>query len=158
MSGLVGRVRSNVDERCIATRIRKRGCRVNLEGVPTPRVIVDFDRPGSPLGSSDERCDYLFMADAADGDGWVVPLELKGGQFDASKIAGQLQAGAGAAERIVPRTIAVRFRPIAVHRGDTTKEARNRLKQKPILVRFRGKDVPLRRMKCGQKLADQLRR
>ena len=157
MSGLVQRVRAKVDDRCIVGRIRKRDCRVNLDGAPDPRLIVDFDRPGSPLGSSDQRCDYLFIADAAYNHGWVVPLELKRGQFNASKITGQLQAGAQAAERIVPRNIAVRFRPIAVHRGDTTKQERNRLKRKPILVRFRGKNVPLRRMKCGQKLADHLR-
>ena len=64
MSGLVQRVRARVDDRCIATRIRKQGCSVSLDGAPAPRVIVDFDKLGSPLGPSDQRCDYLFVADA----------------------------------------------------------------------------------------------
>ncbi len=157
MSGLVQRVRANVDDRCIATRIRKQGCSVSLDGAPVSRVIVDFDKPGSPLGSSDQRCDYLFVADAADRDGWVAPLELKRGRFHAGEFVRQLQAGANAAEKLVPGSAKVRFRPIAVVGGAMTKEEWNISRQKRNAVRFRGRQELLRSLKSGQRLADELR-
>ena len=157
MSGLVQRVRERVDARCVATRIRKEGCRVSLEDAPQPYLIVDFDKPGSPLGPSDERCDYLLVANAADFDGWVVPLELKRGRFDAGGISDQLQAGAGAAERLLPRNFAVEFQPIAVFGGGTTKAERLEARKKKNWVRFRGSAREMLLMKSGQKLADQFR-
>ncbi len=157
MSGLVQRVRAKVDDRCIATRIRKSGCRLSLAGAPAPRVIVDFDKPGSPLGPSDQRCDYLFVADATDRDGWVAPLELKSGQFHAGEFVRQLQAGATAAEEWVPRSAKVRFRPIAVVGGGMTKDEWNKSRQKRNAVRFHGRSELLRSLSSGQKLADELR-
>ena len=117
MSGLVQRVRAKVDSRCIATRIHKEGCSVSLDGAPTIRLIVDLDEPSSPLPPPNQRCDYLFLADAADGDDWLAPLELKRGQFDASEAVVQLRAGTRAADQLVPRNLAVRFRPVAVFGG-----------------------------------------
>lgn len=158
MSGLVRRVRESVDVGCIATAISKEGCGVSLDGTPTGRVIVDLDEPSSPLPPPNQRCDYLFAADATDGPGWVAPLELKGGRFDASEISGQLQAGARAAEQLVPQNVAVRFRPIAVIRRGSHKAERQEARKKKNWVRFRGSARELRLMKCGQKLADQLRK
>lgn len=157
MSGLVQRVRAKVDDRCVATRIRKGGCSVFLDGAPTSRLIVDLDDPASPLPPPKRRCDYLFVADAADGDGWVAPMELKDGKFHAGEFARQLQAGASAAERIVPRNVMVRFRPIAVFGGGRTKAERDRSHRRQSRVRFRGSNEPLRLMRCGGKLTDKLR-
>jgi len=120
-------------------------------------VIVDFDKPGSPLGPSDQRCDYLFVADAADRDGWVAPLELKRGRFHAGEFVRQLQAGANAAEKLVPRSAKARFRPIAVVGGAMTKEEWSISRQKRNAVRFRGRRELLRSLKSGQRLADELR-
>ena len=157
MSGLVQRVRVKVDKRCIARRIRKKGCSVSLDGAPDPRVIVDFDKPGSPLEPSEQRCDYLFVANAAGSDGWVAPLELKRGRFHTGEFVRQLQAGAKAAEKLVPRSAEVRFRPIAVVGGRMTKEEWNRSRQKQNAVRFHGKYELLRSLSSGQKLVDKLR-
>jgi len=157
VSGLVRRVRANVDDRCVVTRIRKKGCRVSLDSAPASRVIVDFDKAGSPLGPSDRRCDYLFVADVAARDGWVAPLELKRGRFHTSECVRQLQAGATAAEKLVPPSAGVRFRPIAVVGGRMTKEEWNKSRQKQNAVRFHGKFELLRSLTSGQKLADELR-
>ena len=157
MSGLVQRVRAKVDDRCIVARIRTKGCRVSLDGAPAPRVIVDFDKPGSPLGPSDQRCDYLFVADGTDPDGWVAPLELKRGQFHTGEFVRQLQAGAAAAEKLVPRSAKVGFRPIAVVGGGMTKEEWNKSRQRKYAVRFHGKSEILRSLSSGQKLVDELR-
>ena len=158
MSGLVQRVRANVDDSCVVTGMDKQGCRVSVDGAPSSRLIVDLDEDGSPLGPQDRRCDYLFFADADDGgDGWVATLELKRGRFHSGQFARQLQAGAAAAERIVPGNVAVRFRPVAVYGGGVTKAERLRWQRQPSRVRFRGKHELLRRMTCGQELANQLR-
>ena len=47
-------------------RLRKEGCKVSLNDAPEPRLIVDFDKPGSPLGQNQTRCDYLFVADSGE--------------------------------------------------------------------------------------------
>ena len=120
--GLVETVRAGLDDgRClVGGGLEKEGCRVSLDGAPQRRLIVDFDKPGSPRDPDETRCDYLFIAeddaeddakrdakrDAArtDGnatpEGWVVPLELKRGRLHARKVARQLQAGAAVAERL----------------------------------------------------------
>ena len=53
MNGLVAMVRNKVHESCLTNgRIRKSGCSANLNGAPQPRLIIDFDRPGAPIGPS----------------------------------------------------------------------------------------------------------
>ena len=157
MSGLVQRVRANVDNRCITARIRKQGCRVSLDGAPAPRLIIDFDKPGSPVGSSTQRCDYLLVAKDANGEGWVAPMELKSGRFDTSQVVGQLRAGAQAADQLVPQNEKVRFRPVAVFGRTLHKAEHFWLKQKRNRVRFRGSHPTVQLMRCGGILADQLR-
>ena len=157
MSGLVAHARDNVDGRCIDTRIRKEGCSVSLNGVPSDRLIVDLDRPGSPLGPADARCDYLFIAEDGAGAGWVAPMELTTGPVDADKFARQLQAGASAAERVVRRSESVRFRPVAVYGGGSHIAQRRKLQRNDRKVSFHGVREPIRLMKCGAPLAGQLR-
>ena len=134
----------------------KEGCSVSLDGAPVPRLIVDLDKPGSPLGPTVVRCDYLFVADDATAD-WVSPLEYTRGQFRTSKFVPQLRAGAQAAEQLVPRNAAVNFCPIAVFGGGLHRAEQRRLKQPSNRVRFHGKSEPLRLIKCGEKLTKALR-
>ena len=101
MTHLVNRARNAISRRCIGHRLRKKGCTISLAGAPAPRLIIDFDKPGSPLRSFSTRCDYLFIAKGEDNCGWVAPLELKRGRLDAAKVVGQLQEGACAAERLI---------------------------------------------------------
>ena len=157
MSGLVARVRANVDGRCIATRIRKEGCSVSLDGVPSDRLIVDLDKPGSPLGQADARCDYLFVAKDGAGAGWVAPMELTRGRCVARKFVRQLRAGAAAAAQLVPRNVAAKFRPVAVYGGGLHMAERRALQRNDSQVSFHGMREPVRLMKCGMRLADRLR-
>ncbi len=78
MMGLVEAVNAALDKNCtVSGKLKKKGCAVSLEGAPEPRLIVDFDKPGSPLGKSETRCDYLFVANGERCAGWIAPLELK---------------------------------------------------------------------------------
>ena len=128
-----------------------------LGGVPSPRLVVDFDNPGSPLGPSERRCDYLLVAEVREeGGGWVAPLEMKNGRLRADHVVRQLQAGAAAAEKLVPAGLQVRFRPIAAA-GSMPKAERNKLKRKGG-IRFHGREEAVRLMSCGAPLATALDR
>ena len=148
-------MRRAVPETCLATgSLRKEGCGVRLDGAPTPRVVVDLDKPGAPLGPGETRCDYLFFAESPSAPGWLAPLELKGGRFQATGVQAQLQAGADAASGLLSQAVAVRFCPIIVSRG-TRKNEREKLKR--IRIRYRGAVEPVRQMGCDRRLADVLR-
>ena len=156
MNLVVAAVRKNVDKSCLVKRCRKEGCAVSLAGAPESCLIVDFDKPGSPLGPDSTRCDYLFVAEGSGGSGWVAPLELKKGQLRADEVVRQLQAGARAAAHLVPSGAPVAFRPVAVS-GNAPKHERNRLKDKRNWIRFRGGDKPVRLIPCRAPLVRALR-
>lgn len=152
MRGVVGTVRKQLDQRCLINGgLKKKGCTVSMDGAPSPRLIVDFDKQGSPLGQNETRCDYLFVAEEDDGRSWVVPLELQRGSLHADKVVRQLQAAASAAEGFIPSSEQVRFRPIAVS-GGRHKAERNKLKRGSE-VRFHGRPEAVRLMSCGTPLA-----
>lgn len=153
MTGLVSEVSARVSPDCLTQRCRRPGCSVSLKGAPSPRLIIDFDKPGSPLGQSDTRCDFLFIAEDNDESGWVAPLELKSGSVDASQAIKQLRAGARVAEEIVPQNAKVNFRPVLACKG-IPKAERTALKSK---VRFRRQTEALRLIKCGALLKQALR-
>ena len=122
-----------------------------LNNAPSPRLIIDFDKPSSPLGERDTRCDFLFIAEDGNNPGWVAPLEMKG-RLDVSRAVQQLQAGARAAEGLIPQNAEVNFRPIVVFKG-IPKAERTALRNK---VRFREQTEALRLIKCGAPLTQAL--
>ena len=148
-------VRARVDDGCLDRKCEKDGCRVSLKGVPQPHLIIDFDEPDSPLGESQTRCDYLFVADGNRNGGWVVPLELKRGKYDASKVVKQLEAGRKVAEDIVPEKTKVRFRPVLVF-GKAPHPAEI-LELRRSKIRFRGSEKRIESMKCGGGLTEKLK-
>lgn len=159
MSGLVDAVRAKVSPKCLARKCSRDGCGVSLKDAPESRLIIDFDKPCSPLGMQATRCDYLFIAESVDrsGDrsGWIAPLELQKGGLDASKVVKQLQAGARAAEKLVPRKKPVKFRPVAAFDG-IHKAERNKLRSKNTKVRFHGHTELIRLIRCDAPLVQAL--
>lgn len=154
--GLVATVRNKLDKSCLLSgRLNKNGCKVSMLGAPKSRLILDFDKPGSPLKPDQTRCDYLFIAEDDQGTCWVSPLELKRGHLHAAQAVKQLQAGADTAAKYVPSRKHCRFHPIAVYTG-ISKFERNELKSNTSKVRFRGLAVVIQLIKCGARLADAL--
>lgn len=155
MTGLVEAVRREIDDSCIEDGpLLKNGCEISREGAPRPSVAIDFDKPGSPLGKT--RCDYLFVADRGGGRGWIAPMEFKSGRMRVSRVAEQLQAGAGVAERLVPRGNSISFLPVAVVYEPVNKKQRRDLKEKRNRVRYRERCEPVRVLRCGDLLTDVL--
>ena len=157
MTSLLARVRNAVDARRLIKRrkLYKEGCRVLMTNAPNPRLIVDFDKPGSPLAQEATRCDYLLVAKGQQEFEWVAPLELKRGQLRADQVVRQLRAGASAAEKLVPEGEPVKFRPVAAS-GSASKHERKRLKDKGNMIRFHGHVEPVRLMSCGAPLVRAL--
>ncbi|MCY3824906.1 MAG: hypothetical protein OXG62_13685 [Nitrospinae bacterium] len=153
MTELLDAVRAKVSPDCLTQRCRRPGCGISLKGAPQQRVIIDFDKPDSPLGERDTRCDFLFVADDSNGPGWVAPLELKGGRVDVSEAIEQLQAGARVAEALVSQDLKVNFRPVLAS-GNIPKAERTALKR---TISFHGNSTPVRRIRCGAPLTQGLR-
>ena len=157
MTGLVATVRNAIDGACLVKGgLSKDGCKVVMTDAPSPRLIVDFDKPGSPLAADAVRCDYLLVAEGKHGHGCVAVLEVKRGRLHADQVVRQLRAGASAAEKIVPRGKALRFRPVAVS-GRAPKHERTKLKNKANAIEFHGRREPVRLMSCEARLATALR-
>ena len=157
MAGLVEQARTKVNKTCIiTTRIKKEGCSVSLSGAPAPRVIVDFDRRGSPVAMDQVHCDYLLIAEDPSGAGWVCPMELKRGELRASEVVAQLQSGAQVAEHIVPQNTLVKFRPVAAFGGGIHRAEIDALKRKSNKVSFQRVSEYVRLIKCGEKLTKGL--
>ncbi len=156
MRRLVDTVRGKVKKTCLVSGgLKKEGCSVSLKDAPRRRLIVDFDKPGSPLSKKKSRCDYLYVAEDAGNSGWVAPMELKKGRLDASKAVKQLKAGARVAEKLVPDSESVNFRPVAASGGN--KAERVELRAKKNRVGFHGTSEVIRLIKCGERLMDALR-
>ena len=147
MSGLLESVGDNVPDSCRATTINKEGCSVSLAGLPRQRLIIDLDKPGSPLSQNETRCDYLLLVEFPGEPGSVSAVELKSGRASPGDVRGQLQGGVDAAARLIPSGYAVDLLPVLASQSD--KAGRKRIR---ATVRFRGKDVPIQRIRCGNRL------
>ena len=154
MTGLVKAVRGKVDDACVTSgHLQKEGCAVKLRDAPFTRLIIDFDKPGSPLGQDQKRCDYLFVAEVTGKPGLVVPLELMRGKVEARKVVEQLQAGACAAERLVPSSLKISFHPVLAFGGGLHKSERTAMKRKVV---FHGYSKPIFLIRCGDQLTKAL--
>ena len=156
MTAMLNTVRNKFNQCTFVNRLRKVGCRISLNGAPSPRLIVDFDKKGSPLNKNQTRCDYLYFAESAGKFTWVVPLELKRGCLDVSKAVEQLKAGTRVAEQYVSANEPVKFRPVAAAKS-VPKARRDKLKEKGSRIRFHGRTEAIRFMTCGAQLRDVLK-
>lgn len=157
MTGLVEAFRQKVENSCIEDGpLRRKDCEVSQEDAPQPRVVIDLDKRGSPLGKNQTRCEYLVIVDRNGSGGWVVPMEFKSSRMRVSKVTRQLQAGARAAERLVPKQNPIYFRPVAVIDGPVNRKEMKDLKATGNAVKYRGCWEPVRVLRCGDLLTEVL--
>lgn len=161
MTGVVTLVRRRVDPRCIvAGTLRENGCVVSMQDLPRERVAVNLERaaeldtPAGLVGRHNKRCDFVFVAEEDAATVWAAPLELKSANFRASDVAAQLQGGAAALEKLIPREQAVRFRPVIASQRVPKAQRASLMRQR---VRFRGIRHRLVRMRCQSPLRSVLR-
>ena len=153
MNGFAHGVRSRLDEpSCLVDgvdSIAKGNCGVSLADAPHPRVIIDLDETGSPLGHAQAKCDFLFFADPD----LVMPIEIKDSVPNVPRAKAQLEAGAKAADKLTPRHVAIRFRPVLVSK-DMRRKQQNELRR--ARVQFRKCREIIRRVPCGAPLTEAL--
>lgn len=154
MTNIVDQIRQAISEDWISTRCSKSGCSASLQNAPSPRFLIDLDRPQAPVDQSGKKCDYIFIGGSV--VVWVAPMELKRGKPRASEVASQLQAGANIADAIVPADAKISFRPIAVSGGISPTERRE-LDKPANQIRFRNGNFRVTLLRCGAPLANALR-
>ena len=151
-------VRSAVCPGCITRRCREEGCSLSLNGTSQQSFAVDMNHDDSPVDRNQTHCDFLFMGSlSGENEEWVVPIELKRGAIGASEARDQLQAGADAADRLVPHGLEFQFLPLAVS-GSMNPAERAQLRKNSHKIHFRGRRVLAERTRCGSQLAGILRR
>lgn len=155
MTGLLEGVTHRIDQGCqVKGALNKDGCRIKMTDAPARRLVVDFDKLDAELPADAQRCGYLMVAESENARGWVAVLELKRGRLHAGQVVRQLQGGASVAEKLVPRDVTCKFRPIAAS-GEVSRHELRELKSERI--RFRKHREAVRLMKCGENLVTALR-
>ena len=149
-------VRSTVRPGCITRRCREERCSISLTGTSQQAFAIDMNRDDSPVDQNQTHCDFLFVGSlSGQNEEWVVPIELKRGAIGATEARDQLQAGADAADQLVPRELDFRFLPLAVS-GRLAQAERAQLRKNSHKIRFRGRRVLIKRVRCSSRLADTL--
>ena len=153
MTDLISVIRNKLadrEQRSIASgRVKRQGCKVLLNDLPSRRIVVDLDKVGSLKGNQ-ARCDFLVIVELDPNCAvLVVALEIKKGRLNGSEVTRQLQAGANLAAEWTAGHQPVEFLAVAAV-GSVPKLERRELRK--LKVSFRGRKHVPRIMSCGSKL------
>ena len=107
-----------------------------MAGVPADHLVVDLDCRGLRLPVERKRCDFLFVGEDED-SAWVVPIELKSGNFSPKSVALQLQGGACLAAKWLPDGAEFVFVPVVAHGQGIRKEKLKALRRTSVTLRGR---------------------
>ena len=159
-SEILNDIRDRIGEENLFDRnsFRRGRCSANLTGVSeSDRVVVDLDKvfPSGQEGENQCECVIFYFDDA--GNFVVVPIELKGGEVDASEASKQLKGGAAFAIDYTPKGVKSICHPILFCNGMSKAEYRQ-LKKPQSQVPFGGKSFEIKTARCGDKLAGVLPR
>ena len=131
-----------------ATSYTKEGCRVSMANLPSERVILDVDLAFPTDKARTNQCDFiLFYIDTDQRSLVGVPMELKGGNVDASEAIAQLREGARIVDNFAPSGIRISLILVLVHSDGLHKAQYERLRTSRI--RFRGEEFPIYTTKCS---------
>ena len=151
-------VRDAISDACITRSCREQGCSLSLNGTSQQAFAIDMNHDDAPIDQNQTHCDFLFVGSLCGQDWeWIVPIELKRGAIGASEARDQLQAGADAADCLVPNGLNPRFLPLAVS-GRLAQAERAQLRKNSHMIRFRDRRFLIKRVRCDSDLADILRR
>ena len=149
MSKVLDIIRSQVGAENLSTSCKRGKCRVFLEGVPSQRVLVDADLANPAHKIEGQRCDFvLFFISKGKETLVTVPMELKGGNVDASEASEQLRQGAVFADRFTPKNSLVSCRPVLFHGKGIHPKQRKTLNRAKVL--FRGLKLTIKTERCNR--------
>ena len=134
-------------------RCEKEGCKLLLDEIQSPALILDCDRYCGLLGLSGEMCDYFVFQFSPTLTVAVVDMKSER-DVAATRAVEQIQAGASELQRIVDEPQAVSLYPILLHSGiKHTNELKVLLNRK---VKFRGARYGIIYKRCGTRLLEIL--
>ena len=153
MNEILKTIQHKVGESNLSDSCSRHGCKVSLERVPFPRVIVNADAPSLTPNEEDrmKRCDYvLFFMNSEDNTLVIAPMELKSGNVDASDVVVQLTWGVEFAASVAPEVpTPIRCQPLLFH-GRRIHKSQNR-KLNLAKLRFRGVDLTIITEHCDDR-------
>ena len=147
MNAVLEGIRARIQEKHLCESCSRSGCRVDMTGVSTDRVIADADLafPAHRIGG--KRCDFvLFLRNEAE-TLVVAPIELKSGSVDASEAIAQLRSGARFADRFAPNDADATCRPVLFFGRRIHRLQRRALNRERI--GFRGLALAIKMARCG---------
>ncbi len=145
-SEVLDAIREQIGEENLSGSYRREGCQMYMTDVPSPRVIADADLAFPAHNLSGKKCDFiLFLFENAE-KLLTIPVELKGGNVDASEAHEQLQQGADFAARVMPKSLTSVCRPVLIHgKGLHTQQ---RITLNRAKIRFRGQELTIKTARC----------
>ena len=146
-SKVLDEIRSKAGANNLSSSCSRDGCRVDMTGAPSPRVVVDADLAFPDHNRDGKRCDFILFLFDDTGCLLTAPIELKSGNVDASAAYEQLQQGADFAADIAPQTPPPLCRPILFHGGTIHPQQRKTLNR--VKVRFRGRKLTIKTARCN---------
>lgn len=153
---VVETVRTKTNAQCHATTCRDGRCSLSLDDIPKPSILISLEHETAPVKKGQAHCDYLFVGGSNKKEGpWVAPVELTESAARVSKFLPQLRAGADIADQLIQQ-VQVRFRPVAVYGGELKRIERDSFLKPANHVVFRGKQVPIKLVRCGSPLTKAL--
>ena len=142
---------AQVDEENLIDSCGGEGCRVDMTGIPSERVVIHVEREFDLHNMTEKRCDrLLFYFDTTDNNLVAAPIELKSGKAAQSEVTEKLQNSLHFAAAIAPgpKIVKTVYRPI-LFQGRGIKWT-NPKGTKQLNVNFRGNKVRIRVGRCGK--------
>lgn len=145
---ILSEIRQRVGEENFINSCSGRGCRVDMVGVPSDRIVIDVDKAFPSNQGTGKRCDRILVyGNTAKNRLVMVFIELKSGTFKATDVSAQLQESVDMFAGLIPQISETTCIPILFHGKGVSKLQGKDLNRAP--VRFRNQKFPIRRSKCG---------
>ena len=124
---------------------------MDMEGVPSERIVVHVENESDFQKKTEKRCDRLLFFMNNEKSLVAVPIELKSGKAEESDVVEQLENSLKFAEKIAASTSTsqTEYCPVLFQGRGIKWSSPSGLKQ--LRVRFRGKNLQVLRGKRGGK-------
>lgn len=148
MSEVLSKIREGIGEENLINSCSGRGCRVDMAGVPSDRIVIDVDMAFPSNQNTGKRCDRILVyGDFVKNRLVVALIELKSGTFKATDVFEQLQESVVLFVDLIPQALETTCIPILFHGRGVSKLQFRDINRTP--VRFQNQKFPIRLRKCG---------
>lgn len=138
-------------------QIKERKCILKQDGVPANHTVINLNH--SQLLDPGSVGDFIFASDASKNPApwdksWVVAIELTSGSKSATEVRDQLNAATEVVKKLTNNNMKFDFRRVFAFGGKMHRIDKEQLKREKI--KFRGKSIGIRLVRCGSPLSKAL--